>query len=197
MTVMHEFSQIGLQPNLTRCFIPLPEVIGPTDALSPKSLYEAFYNVFRCKEAKTIRDIVFVWTVDRPYIHDQCERLPSQFIYIEKTKGTMSGRWSNENLRSVTTDFSGESTGDTPSVLRGFADANLNLTFYSRLILDHGPLSIWWSSSAMLNEVAGTSTHNAEAWEGHLLALYVAKHGCRPIKNRKGGRLLQDVLANK
>ena len=54
-------------------------------------------------------------------------------------------------------------------------------------------MSIWWASSAMLNEAARTSAHSSGAWEGHLLALYKARHGCRPLKNRKGGYLLQEV----
>lgn len=193
MNMTNEFTEIGLQANLAKCFVQLPLILERTDAQSPKSLYEAFHRLFRCKEAKTTRDVVFVWTVDKPYMHDQCKKLPSQFVYIEKTKGTMSGRWSNENLRRVTTDFESEPINDAPSSLRAYADANMNLTFYSRLIHEHGPLRIWWSSSAILNETAGSSLHNSEAWEGHLLALYIEKHGCRPLKNRKGGRLLQEV----
>lgn len=191
--MMHEFTDIGLRSGLASCFNPLPKIIEPADALNQETLYKAFHRVFRCNEAKAERDVVFVWAVDKPYMHAQGKTFPSQFVYIEKTKGTMCSRWTNENLRRVTTDYDEGAIEGDPTSLRSCADANMNLTFYSRLIREHGSLSIWWASSAILNKSAGLSSHNSEAWEGHLLALYMHKHGCRPLKNRKGGFLLQEV----
>lgn len=193
MNDMQEFVTIGLMPNLAKCFVPLPQAIEPSDEPSPESLYHAFRQVFRAPEAKAGRDVVFVWTVDRPYTHDQGKNSTSRFVYIEKTKSTMWARWSNENLRRVTTDFDDRDIDCAPSSIRAYADANRNFTFYRHLVRDHGPLRIWWASSEVLNEAAGSSGHNSEAWEGHLLALYLEKHGCRPLKNRRGGRLLKDV----
>ena len=193
MNELEELTLIGLHPQLAKCFVPLPKFVEPRDELTPADLYKSFHQLFRCPEAKVVRDVVFVWTVDTPYVHDQGNNSLSHFVYIEKTKNTMWGRWSNEYLRRVTTDFDDRLITCDANSIRAHADANRNFAFFSYLIRHHGPLRVWWASSEQLNKAASSYPYNSEAWEGHLLALYLTKYGCRPLKNRRGGRLLNDV----
>ncbi len=193
MNELEELTLIGLHPALAKCFVPLSKSVESSDELTPAAMYSAFHQIFRCPDAKAVRDVVFVWTVDRHYVHDQGKNSMSHFVYIEKTKNTMWARWSNEYLRRVTTDFDDRIITCDVSSIRAHADTNRNFAFFNHLIRHHGPLRVWWAGSEQLNEVARCSPHSSEAWEGHLLALYLVRHGCRPLKNRRGGRFLEDV----
>src|SRR5205085_1478052 len=99
------------------------------------------------------------------------------------TDQTMAARWAKRYLINLTSDYDDRTSKGGSNTLRSHADTNRNFTFYRSLIGGHGPLSIWWASSAMLNQVSGAA-HKPRAWEGHLLALYRGKHGCLPLKNR-------------
>jgi hypothetical protein len=188
-----ELIDIGLRPDLASCFVEIQQVVEPHAAQSKEMLFEAFQRMFRTPEARINNDVVFVWAVDQPYVHNAGRCRASQIVYIEKTKRSMSRRWSNENLRRITTDFDNSPSDAALDSLIAHANANRNLTFYRELIQRHGALRIWWATSERLNQTSATPHYNAEAWEGHLLALYLDAHECRPLKNRRGGRLLLDV----
>lgn len=184
-----ELTQIGLSTGLVSVFEKLSESIESGETLSQEDLRQAFLKVFRCADASRAKDVVFIWTVDRPYTHHPTAH-QSKFVYIEKTVGTISSRWRNAYVGRICRDKNGIELDRTAPDLRLFADADLNLTFYGRLIREHGPFTIWWASCKALNEASGLKFENSEAWERHLLGLYKRHFGCRPLKNRRGGRVL-------
>lgn len=185
----NELTQIGLSSGLASVFQKLPETIEPGEASSQENLRKAFLKVFRCADASKAKDVVFIWTVDRPYTHHPSIH-QSKFVYIEMTVGTISSRWRNSYIGRICHDKRGVDLDLTAANLRLYADADLNLTFYGRLIREHGPFTIWWASSKALNDASGLDLRNAEAWERHLLGLYKRHFGRRPLKNRRGGRVL-------
>jgi hypothetical protein len=184
----NELVEIGFPINLAASFEELPAAVLRSDASSTESLLEAFKKVFHSPPAKANRDVVFVWAVDNPYTHDIESRSQSKLVYIEKTKWNIATRWRTSGLRLLTADHEDGEVRDTSS-LRSYADVNRNWSFYSRLIQKHGPMRIWWATCQNLNELSGWMVKDSEGWEQHLLALYQAKHGCRPLKNRVGGKL--------
>lgn len=184
-----ELTQIGLSFGLASVFARLSETVDPSDASSQEDLRKAFLKVFRCADASKAKDVVFIWAVDRPYTHHPSTR-QSKFVYIEKTVGTISSRWRDSYVGRICRDKGGIDLDLNAANLRLYADADLNLTFYGRLIREHGPFTIWWASCKALNDASGLHFESSEAWERHLLGLYKRHFGLRPLKNRRGGRIL-------
>lgn len=181
---MQELYEIEFPAALSSCFKKLPEIIESTQVGSHEALLAAFHHVFQCEQAKSQHGVVFIWAVDKPYVHDSGNRLASKISYIEKTDQTISARWPRNSIINLTTDQEEGDIKGEPNFLRSYADVNKNLTFYNRLIREYGPLHIWWAGSASLNEASGTSLSPRD-WERHLLTLYRNRHNCLPLKNRK------------
>ncbi|MDE2616260.1 MAG: hypothetical protein KGL73_04460 [Burkholderiales bacterium] len=185
-----ELMSLGVPAEVAGCFASLPHEVNSSDAESAETLRAAFTRLFRCDQAKAERDVVFIWAVDQPYLHCPNGALPTQFVYVEKTVGTIYTRWRKEYLRRITTDYAdGDLTGDATD-LRTYADANHNWTFYSNLIRRYGPLRIWWASCTRLNTASGWALRDSKVWEDHILGLYMARHARRPLKNRVGGSIV-------
>lgn len=184
ISMLTELSDIGLPLDLVRCFVSLPESVSSSEQMTQEALYEAFRRMFRCKEARGPRGIVFVWAVDNPYRHDASNKPPSCITYIEETAQTISARWSKSHLINLTNDHDDGAVEGDLNYLRPYADVNRNFIFYTRLIQEHGPLRIWWASSSTLSETSGKCL-DARGWEAHLLDLYAKRFQCLPLKNRK------------
>lgn len=182
-----ELDELLKSAALSAVFKPLPGCIFPEDAQTPEQLCLGFQRIFRTPDAATARDVVFLWVVDNQYIHHEFNKLPSGIVYIEKSDRSISNRWPNAYFKRITRNSKRVLSSDV-STLRPYADADLNWTFYSRLVREHGPLRVWWATRSALNAASGLAIKTAAEWESHILKMYMLSHGCRPLKNRRGGR---------
>lgn len=187
-----ELDQLLKSAALSAAFKPLPGSVFPEDAESPERLCHGFQRIFRTAEAAAARDVVFLWVVDNSYLHHEYNKLPSSIVYIEKSDRSISNRWPNSYFKRITRDSKRVLLADVGG-LRQYSDANLNWTFYSRLVREHGPLRVWWATRSALNAASGLTIKTAAEWEGHILKLYMLNHGCRPLKNRRGGRSIAEL----
>lgn len=154
----------------------LPVSVAAGDAASKDSLVRGFERMFHCDEAKQERDVVFCWMLAQPYSDGA---LTSRIVNIEETSLTISERWMNE-IHWLAKDVGQPGAED----LRALA-SNRSWSFYSKAINLHGPLSVWWASTASLNAASGLARANAREWEKELIARFRELHDCWPLKNFK------------
>lgn len=178
-----------LNRNFTQSpFRLLGDFIAPEETGDRDTLVKAFQRVFHSMEARTANNIVFFWAVDNPYLHDSGNRLSSTISYIEMTKGSLAKRWPTRYLLKITHDKHMSEPVANMS-LQELANKDKNLTFYSRLIREHGPLRVWYASLAELNaagiDPANSTRTTVREWERSLIKAYRRVHGCRPLKNRR------------
>ena len=58
-------------------FRELNTYISPKQAETPKALYEAFLSMFHGADAQVARNVLFFWAVERKYMHEERNQLPS------------------------------------------------------------------------------------------------------------------------
>ncbi len=163
-------------------FVSLPARIDPCDAQDAESLRAAFERVFFCPEARSCRNVVFIWVVQTPYRHSVGRYCESNIVYVEKTKHSIFSRWSNHYPLLVSGSLSTDESASKG--LRTLARQD-NLQFYTRLIREHGPMRIWWSDVATLNAASNRQLVKAREWECVILENYWHRHECLPLKNRR------------
>ena len=160
--------------------------VKPADAASPESLRQGFEGLFGCKEAKAARKVVFVWALDKPYIHRRGKGLPSTITNVEKTDGSIADRWPRSKINKLVTNELDPLPTTELVDWQALADHNANLSFYSKIIASYGPLRIWWADVARLNEASNNALANSETWESLILSSYRQRYRCSPLKNRDG-----------
>lgn len=161
----------------------LPTRVERTDAGDPRSLRAGFERLIACPEAKQATNVVLIWALDNQYLHAEGSREPSTVVYIEKTDGSIFGRWSRYCADLATGRSGGEPT--TSESLRGLATVD-NLRFYTEVVGKHGPLRVWWADVARLNGASALRLPSPREWERLLLKTYRERYGCLPLKNRRG-----------
>ena len=170
-------------------FQQLAGCITSGQATSCDSLYGAFIALFHGAGARVPSNIVFIWAMDHPYRHDSGNKLESTVVYIEMSKGTISGRWPKGYFKNLTRDCSNVALTGIDAGLQELADKNFS--FYSRLIQLHGPLRVWYATLENLNSDAlksGKPTYETvREWERVFIKSYRSVHGAkrRPLKNRQ------------
>lgn len=169
----------------------LPERINPADTTDPETLRVAFKRVMHCGDAKKAKNIVFVWAVDNPYVHESGNRLTSTIGYIEMTTTSLSRRWTDSFFYKLTKDHKHRGDVSPSAGLEELAMQDKNFSFYSQLIHNHGPLRIWYATLDELNAAAlrqgKKPKETVRAWEKALIQAYRKVHGKRrrPLKNRR------------
>jgi hypothetical protein len=167
----------------------LPGQIDPHQANTPESLFQVFINVFHGDEAKSAKNVLFIWTVTRPFEHTNGYGHPSTVSYIEISTGSLAGRWPKGFFRNITHDESKKGEVSADGGLQELADKDKNFSFYSRLIQDYGPLRVWYATLDDLNaaalEAGQDRRETIRDWERHIISSYRAIHGVRPLKNRQ------------
>lgn len=171
-------------------FHQLEGQINPEEAGDSESLYQSFVNLFHSIDAAKAVDVLFIWAVDRPFIHEEGNKLQSAISYIEISKGTIKGRWPKRFLRKITQDCKSKGEATAGAGLQELADRDKNFLFYSKLICEYGPLRIWYTTQSELAVAARPhllAYQTVRDWERHLLKSYQEVHGarCRPLKNRR------------
>lgn len=179
------FTKILKAERIDESFKRISSAISSADAVTSESLLAAFLRTFRGKEAMVGRNVVFIWSVDQPYLHTEGHCLPSSIIYIEKTKNTIATRWNQASLIKLTKDFTKREVVDINN-LGHLALANRNLSFYQRLVRENGPLHVSWCDAATLDAASGRELiDSSRQWEQRLILAYKAEHNCFPLKNRR------------
>jgi hypothetical protein len=172
----------------TSPFRLLSDHIAPEETVDKETLLKAFQRVFHSTEAKAAKNVVFIWAVDNPFVHECGNQLHSTISYIEITKGRLATRWPTRYLLKILHDkHRSEPVGNMG--LQELAKKDKNFTFYSRLISEHGPLRVWYANLTELNSTAldpaKSSRTTVREWEKNLIKAYRRVHGCRPLKNRR------------
>lgn len=167
----------------------LPERLEPSDAVDPKTLRAAFKRVMHCEAARKAKNIIFIWAVEKPYIHDSGNRLASTIAYIEITKNALSVRWPQRFFFNITSDYRHKGDAAADAGLEELARKDKNFSFYSRLIREHGPMRIWYANLEDI-QTAGIDGEkdrwtSVRACEKALIQAYRKVHGVRPLKNRR------------
>ncbi|MEJ8837777.1 hypothetical protein [Ramlibacter sp. AN1133] len=182
-------AELGLPQPLAGCFRPLAGEIAPVHCSDPASLQEALRSVLLHKPDEDPAGVVFVWTVQHPYPVSASAK--SRISYIEKTDKTISQRW-RPYIALLASDGGSDPLPPGELDLVRWARESSNWSYYSQLIVRHGPMQVWWASAAKLNAAAGGVQYKPVQWEGHLLRCFHRRHGCLPAKNRRhSGPLLQ------
>jgi hypothetical protein len=165
----------------------LDQRVAPSDTESPERRKDGFARLLCSHDARNARnDIVFIWSLDHAYIHDDGTCEPSSVVYIEKTKNSIRDRWFRW-IWCLVQDWTVK-TSIRPPTRRELAKLDRNFTFYKDVIGQFGPLRIWWADVSKLNQCRVPTTaelKTARAWENRLLRLYVARYRCLPLKNRQ------------
>lgn len=169
------------------CFVDLQNPVPTNATASPQSLGAEFLKLLRSPGAKKAgSDIIFIWSVENPYPHSP--GLSSTIVNIEKTSGTIAGRWSLKNCGNLVSDkvFNpGPVIVNPDAAALKALDKNFgNFSFYQALIHNYGPLHISWSTAVCLNKASGRNFPGAVCWEHLLLLEYKKAFGCLPLKNR-------------
>lgn len=165
-------------------FRAVPEVLLPEHVDDRATMLRELQRVFHCAEARTGKEMVLIWAVEQPYTHSDGHGRSSTIVYIEKTVHSAFRRWPTRYLRMLSTDYTSRPLSK-PDDLRHLATQNRNYSFYSKMVQDFGPLTIWQAGAADLNCVSSKSLPSSRAWENLLLRKYFARHGCLPLKNRR------------
>lgn len=164
-------------------FRAVPEILLAEHVDDRETMLRELQRIFHCAEARTGKEMVLVWAVERPYTHSDGYGLSSTILYIEKTVHSAFRRWPTRYLKSLATDYTSRPL-ENPDDFRHLATQNRNYSFYSKMVKNFGPLTIWQASAAELNGVSSKSLPSSRAWEKLLLREYFARHGCLPLKNR-------------
>ena len=178
------FAKILKDERIDTSFKRISSAISSADAVTSESLLAAFLRTFRGQEARSGRNVVFIWSVDQPYFHTEGRCLPSSIINIEKTKNTIATRWGRSSLIKLAKDFTKHEVVDINN-LGHLALANRNLSFYQRLVRENGPLRVSWCEANTLDAASGRELVDSRKWEQRLILAYQAKHKCFPLKNRR------------
>lgn len=169
-------------------FRALTEVLKPHEASDLNTLRQGFERVFHCEDAQAARNVVFFWAVDRPFHHESGHRLASTISYIEITKGSIARRWPSRYIKKITRDKK-TAEGLVVLGLEQLAKYDKNLSFYSQLIREHGPLRVWYAGLEDLNQCARKANLSElgtiREWERMMIKTYRKLHGGRPLKNRR------------
>lgn len=143
-------------------------------------------DVLRKSRIRQVRQhLVFIWAVATPYRHSDGNRELSRVVYIEKTAGTIFGRWTRRYIHLLADGADAEEPR-TGTDLRWLASQASNGLFYRTLIAAFGPLQVWWAEVDRLNKASKESITDARKWERLILTGYRKQHGCLPLKNRRG-----------
>ncbi len=164
-------------------FRAVPETLLPEHVADRETMLRELQRIFQCADARSGKEMVLVWAVERPYTHTDGNGHSSTIVYIEKTVHSAFRRWPTRYLKKLATDYTSRPLM-MPDELRHLANQNRNYTFYSKMVRDFGPLTIWQAGAAELNRISSKSLASSRAWENLLLRKYLGRHGCLPLKNR-------------
>lgn len=164
-------------------FCQLPERVTEQDVLDPSAMATNLRRTFHCPAASQGSNLVVVWALSNPYTHLGGLKYSSTIVYVEKTNGSVMGRWPNRYLKFLASDSGSEGLMELD--LPELAAQDHNYTFYSTAVKRFGPLSIWVASAEQLDSASGLSLLKSREWESRLLRKYREVHGCLPLKNRR------------
>lgn len=177
---LFEESKIFSSDSPFRC---LPAQVDQGDARDKTRLRAGFERVLRSEEARRGRNVVCIWALAERYRHSDGKRECSRIVYVEKTTGSIFGRWSPSKIDLL---VKGTDANELPYLpdLRKLANRD-TLLFYRTIIANYGPLRVWWAEVARLDEVSNCKLAGSRAWERHILKSYCNCYRCLPLKNRR------------